>query len=66
MSIEPTPINGGPLDGEGSCNTGEQFTHRVGDVIHVYEWWPCVDGDGVWHYAGALQIGPQRLTQGDT
>jgi len=38
----------------------------VGDVIHVYEWWPHVDGDGVWHHAGALQIGPQRLTQGDT
>ena len=65
MSGEGTAILKGPLDGEVSFNTEQQFTHRVGNVIHIYEWWPHVDGDGVWHHAGALQIGPQRLTQGD-
>jgi hypothetical protein len=66
MSGEATPIIGGPLDGEVAPNTEEMFIDRIGDVVHVYQWWPCVDGDGFFHHTAALKIGPQRLTQGDT
>ena len=61
MSGEGIPVFGGPLDGGKAPHTEDAFTHQIGNVVHVYELW----GDA-YHLAVSLEIGPQRLTQGDT
>jgi len=66
-SMKPQPVEflGGPLDGvcPAVAPSGEQFSYRDGNIVHVYTIDEVYEGPGVrrvFRHTGVFAIGPER------